>query len=84
MIGRADGFIAGDFASVPEVSTVFAEKLLAAGHQEAVRGLPLPAFAGLDNPAQARGGLVNAEGVNAVFAAKVRGREGLAGVGSGG
>jgi hypothetical protein len=82
-IDRADGFVTGDLAGVPEVTLVLAEKLLAAGHQETVSGLPLAAFAGLDDPAQARGRFLYAEGIDPVFAAEIRGREGFASVGLG-
>jgi hypothetical protein len=37
-IDRADGFVTGDFAGVPEVALVLAEELLAAGDQETARG----------------------------------------------
>jgi hypothetical protein len=82
-IGGADGFIADDFAGVPEVALIVAEKLLGAGHEETVGGVPLAALAGFDDPAQARGGLVYAEGIDAVFAAQIRRGKPLAGAGLG-
>ena len=71
-IDRADGFVTGDFAGVPEVALVLAEELLAAGDQETASGLALFAGTRLDDPAQARGKLLDAKGVNPVFAAKRR------------
>ena len=83
LINGADGLVARGLAGVPKVALAPAEELLAAGDQQPVSRLPLPALTGLNDPAQARRGFVNAERINQVFAAEICRGEPFAGVGFG-
>jgi len=83
LVGGTDGLIAGDLVYIPEIALVLEKKLLGAGHDYPPSRLPLAALSRFDNPAQARGALINPGGIDEVFTTQIRGREALAGVGFG-
>ena len=68
LVDNADGPIGFDLTGVPEIALPGCEQRLTAGDQDPVGGLRLAALVRLDNPAQARTGRVDAEGIDEVFA----------------
>ncbi len=67
------GLIRGHFAAIPEVSDLLVDLLAAAGDQDAIGPLALPALVRLDRPVQPGLDHIDAQRIHAVFAAQVVG-----------
>jgi hypothetical protein len=70
-----DGFVGGHLATVPEVDLALIQALRVRRHQNLVSRLTLSALLALEHPAQTRMPNVHADRVDAIFAAKITGRD---------
>ena len=70
-VGNLGGLIRLDFTTIPEVSTILVEVLLAGGNEDLVGALLPAALLALSDPAQAWTGDINTEWIVVVLAAQV-------------